>query len=277
LGPFANIAHGCNSIVATQTALAMGKFCVTEAGFGSDLGAEKFLNIKTRLINKVPDIVVLVVTIKATKEQGQGDLVAGVENIKKHIQNIKEVFGLNLVVAINKHNDDSVEDLNLLTTLLNNEKVENCVCAPFTKGADGCVELAKKVEVISKQQNHFKHTYNLDDSIKEKIEKVATRVYGATKIEFADLALKKLKILEKLNDKEFFINIAKTQFSFSDDKNKLGAPKDFTFHVSDIEIRSGANMVVVIAGSMLLMPGLGKNSNYLNMHINNEGKIDGLF
>ena len=277
LGPFANIAHGCNSIIATKTALSMGEFCVTEAGFGSDLGAEKFLNIKSRLIEKTPDCVVLVVVVKVVKEHGNGDLVAGFENVKKHIENVKNVFGLNVVVAINQHNDDTVEDLNTLLSLCKNEDVETCYANAYSEGGKGCLELAEKVVELSNKEHQFKFTYDLKDSIKTKIEKIAINVYGAKSVEYSEIANEKIDLACKLNMNEFFVNIAKTQFSFSDDKNLLGAPKDFIFHVSDIEIRSGAKMIVAIAGNMLLMPGLGKNSNYLNMKISQDGTINGLF
>ena len=277
LGPFANIAHGCNSIIATRSALSMGEFCVTEAGFGSDLGAEKFLNIKTRLLNKTPDCVVLVVVVKVTKEHGNGDLVAGFENIKKHIQNLRDVFGLNVVVAINQHGDDSKEDLALLYNLCQNEKVETCFANAFTEGGNGCLDLAQKVVKLANKKNNFKYTYELKDSIKTKIEKIAKLVYGAKVVKYSEIANQKIELANRLNMTDYFVNIAKTQFSFSDDKNKLGVPKDFAFNVSDIEIRSGAKMIVAIAGNMLLMPGLGKTSNYLNMKLNKDGTIEGLF
>ena len=277
LGPFANIAHGCNSVIATKTALSMGEYCVTEAGFGSDLGAEKFLNIKTRLLNKTPDCVVLVVVVKVTKEHGNGDLALGFENVKKHIQNLRDVFGLNIVVAINKHNDDSEEDLNILYNLCKNEKVETCFASAYTEGGKGCIELAEKVVEQTSKKIDLKYTYELTDSIKTKIEKIAKNIYGAKSVEYSVLAEEKIELANKFKMNEFFINIAKTQFSFSDDKSKLGAPKDFVFHVTDIEIRSGAKMIVAIAGDMLLMPGLGKNSNYLNMKLNDDGSIEGLF
>ena len=277
LGPFANIAHGCNSVIATKTAFSMGEYCVTEAGFGSDLGAEKFLNIKTRLINKIPDCVVLVVVVKVTKEHGNGDLVAGFENVKKHIQNLRDVFGLNVIVAINKHSDDSEKDLNELYNLCLNEKVETCFASAFAEGGKGCIELAEKVVELSNKKSRFKYTYQLKDTIKTKIEKIAKNIYGAKQVEYSELANEKIELANRLKMNEFFVNIAKTQFSFSDDKNKLGAPKDFIFHVTDIEIRSGAKMIVAIAGNMLLMPGLGKKSNYLNMKLNDDGSIEGLF
>lgn len=277
LGPFANIAHGCNSLTATQTALSLADYCVTEAGFGSDLGAEKFLNIKTRLLNKVPDAVVLVVTLKVILEHGNGNLIAGFENVKKHIYNIKNVFGLNMAVAINKHKDDNLEDIKLLFDLCKNESVSTYIADAYNEGANGCLTLAQNIVKICEQKNNFKYVYDMQDSITEKIEKIATKVYGASKVNYSNLALEKIKLAEQFNMNDFFVNIAKTQFSFSDDKNLLGAPTDFEFNITDIEIRSGAKMIVAIAGSMLLMPGLGKNSNYLNMTINNEGEIEGLF
>ncbi len=277
LGPFANIAHGCNSLIATNTALSLGDYCVTEAGFGSDLGAEKFLDIKSRLFNKIPDAVVLVVVVKVTKEHGNGDLVKGFENVKRHIHNLKDVFGLNVVVAINKHSDDSEQDLNTLYDLCKNQGVEVSLADAYLKGGEGCLKLAEKVIETAENKTHFKYVYELEDSIKEKIEKIATKIYGASEVKYSKVALDKIELANRLGMNNFFVNIAKTQFSFSDDKNLIGAPKDFVFNVTDIEIRSGAKMIVAIAGSMLLMPGLGKNSNYLNMKIYNNGDIEGLF
>ncbi len=276
LGPFANIAHGCNSVVATSSAMSMADFCVTEAGFGSDLGAEKFLDIKTRILNKTPDCVVLVVVVKVTKEHGNGDLIAGFENVKKHIQNLRDEFGLNVVVAINQHNDDSEQDLNTLFELCKQEKIETCFAHAFNEGGKGCVELAKKVVKLSSKKSKFKYVYNLEDDIKTKIEKIATKIYGTKEVKYSEIANEKIALANSLNMNNFFVNIAKTQFSFTDDKNKLAAPKDFTFNVSDIEIRSGAKMIVVIAGNMLLMPGLGKKSNYLNMSIDKNGVVKGI-
>lgn len=277
LGPFANIAHGCNSVIATGTALSEADYCVTEAGFGSDLGAEKFLNIKTRLIEKIPDAVVLVVVVKVAKEHGNGDLVAGFENIKRHIHNLRDVFGLNVVVAINKHDDDSEEDLSMLKTLCEQENVAVEFVSAYAEGGKGCVDLAKKVVELSDKKNNFKYVYTLEDSIEEKINKIATKVYGAKGVVLSDKAKEKIQLISKFRMDNYFVNIAKTQFSFTDNKNLLGTPSDFIFNITDIEIRSGAKMIVAIAGNMLLMPGLGKNSNYLNMHIDDKGNISGLF
>ena len=277
LGPFANIAHGCNSIVATRMALSMANYCVTEAGFGSDLGAEKFLDIKCNLLGKCPDAVVLVITVKATKEQGYGDLVAGFENIKRHIHNIKNVFRLNIVVAINIHVDDNKSDVDTLINLCKKENVEVEIVEAFAKGGKGCLALAKTVTKLADKKNNFTLVYNLEDSICDKIRKISVKTYGATDVEFSDIAKKKIRIAEELGFNKFFVNMAKTQFSFSDDKSKLGAPNNFTIKITDIEIRSGAKMIVAIAGSMLLMPGLAKKSNYLNMSIDKDGNVEGIF
>ena len=276
LGPFANIAHGCNSVVATQTALSMADYCVTEAGFGSDLGAEKFLNIKTRVLGKIPNVVVFVVVVKVTKQHGNGDLCAGFENIKKHIHNLKQVFGLNVVVAINQHDDDTEQELYTLKSLCENEKVDVVFAKAFSEGGKGCLDLAKKVVELSFKENNFKYTYNLQEDIKLKIEKIAKNIYGANKIEYSAQAEEKINFASRCGFNNFFVNIAKTQFSFSDDKELLGSPKNFTFTITDIEIRTGAKMIVAIAGNMLLMPGLAKNSNYLNMSIDQNGNISGL-
>ena len=276
LGPFANIAHGCNSVIATKTALSMGEYCVTEAGFGSDLGAEKFLNIKCRILNKIPDAVVIVAVVKVLKQHGEGNLILGFKNLKKHIHNIKQEFGLNVVVAINKHEDDTDNDIKILIDLCKAENVEVKLAEAFANGGKGCLELAKKVVELSNKSNNFSYTYNLEDEIKTKIEKIATQLYGAKAVNYSPAAEQKINLANKLGFNNFYLNMAKTQFSFSDNKNILGAPKDFEINITDIEIRAGAKMIVAIAGNMILMPGLGKNSNYLNMKIDKHNKITGL-
>ena len=277
LGPFANIAHGCNSIVATETALSMGDICVTEAGFGSDLGAEKFLNIKCRKLGFNPSAVVLVVNIAVIKEHGNGDIVKGFENVKRHIHNITNVFGLNMVVAINKHPNDTLEEIEIVKNLCEKENIQAHVATAFADGGKGCIELAKSVINLTKKDNDFKYVYSLNSTPETQIKDISTKVYGAKDIELSPLAKDKLQMAKKFGFKNFFMNIAKTQFSFTDDKNQLGAPTDFTLHIKDIEIRSGAKMLVAVAENILLMPGLGKNSNYLNMNISDKGEISGLF
>lgn len=278
LGPFANIAHGCNSVAATNFALSHADYCITEAGFGSDLGAEKFLDIKTRVLNKTPDACVLVIVNNVIKEHGNGDLELGFENVKTHIKNLTQQFNLKTVVAINRRDTDSDEDIQHLINLCKNEGVPVTVSEGFSRGGTGCIDLAKLVlNELNKPKQQMNYTYNLDDSIKEKIEKIVTKIYHAGKVNYSTLAEEKIKLATKLRFNNFFVNIAKTQFSFSDDKSLLGAPTGFEFNITDIEIRSGAKMIVAIAGNMLLMPGLGKQSNYLNMKIDSNGKISGLF
>lgn len=282
LGPFANIAHGCNSVVATKYALSNADFCVTEAGFGSDLGAEKFLDIKCRILGQVPDVVVLVVTLKVVKEQGEGDIDKGFENVKRHIRNCSKVFSLPTIVAINKHKDDDRKEISYLNTLCQKENVKSIICTAFEDGGKGCLNLANSVaEIVKENQknmgNLFKFAYNLDENIKTKFQNVARKIYGAKDVEFSPVAEQKIFLAEKLGFSKFFVNIAKTQFSFSDEKDILGAPSDFIFHINDVEIRSGAKMIVGIAGSQMLMPGLGKDSNYLHMSVDDSGHIDGIF
>ena len=277
LGPFANIAHGCNSVTATKIALSYADFCVTEAGFGSDLGAEKFFDIKSRVLGKTPDLAVLVIVVDVLKEHGNGNLEAGFENVKKHIQNLKDVFKVPFVVAINKHKNDSDADIKLVEHLCQKEGAKTSVCEAFAKGGVGCLDLAKIVLDSFDEKTKVKFSYQLSDSIKTKIEKIAKKVYGAGSVSYSQIAEEKIALAEKIGCGKFFVNVAKTQFSFSDDMHLLGAPKGFDFHISDIEIRSGAKMIVAIAGSMLLMPGLSKYPNYLKMGISDSGEISGLF
>ncbi len=276
LGPFANIAHGCNSIIATEFALKTADICVTEAGFGSDLGAEKFLDIKCRKLNKTPNATVLVVTISTIKEHGNGNLVNGFENVKKHINNLTQIYNLPTVVAINQHKLDSKSEIDLIKKLCNENGVDAVTVNAFTHGGKGSIELAQKVIELVNKKTEFKFCYKITDSIETKINKIATKIYGAINVTYSPVAKEKLKLIKKLNCEDYFVNIAKTQFSFSDNKNLLGSPSNFTLTINDIEIRSGAKMIVPIAGNMLLMPGLAKKSNYLNIKLNGD-KIENLF
>lgn len=275
-GPFANIAHGCNSIISTQTALSIADYIVTEAGFGSDLGAEKFLDIKCRELGRTPDAVVLVVVVDTTKQHGNGDLAKGFENIKRHIRNIKDEFGLNLVIAINKHKSDSANDIALLKKLCENENVKAIVSDGFLNGAKGCSDLASEVLSACKKTKKCHFAYELNDSIKDKIEKIAQKIYGAKDVQFSHAAETKIVLAEKLNFSSHYVNIAKTQFSFTDNKNVLGAPTDHTLKITDIEIRNGAKMIVAIAGDMVLMPGLARESAYLEIKVDKNGNITGI-
>lgn len=276
-GPFANIAHGCNSVLATKLALSYADYVVTEAGFGSDLGAEKFLDIKTRVLNQTPNIVVLVVSLKVVKEHGNGDLIEGFKNVEKHIKNLTKVFNLPCVVSINKFAEDSEEEIEKVQKLCKKIKVESYICEAYSEGGNGCELLAKAVVKGCEKSKKLKYCYDMKDSIKTKIEKLAKKIYGAGRVLYSEEAERKLTLASRLGFEKFFVNIAKTQFSFSDDAKKLGAPKGFDFNITDIEIRSGAKMIVAIAGDMLLMPGLGKHSNYMDMSIDENNVISGIF
>ena len=273
LGPFANIAHGASSITSINFALSHAEYVITEAGFGSDLGGEKFLDIVTRKLDKTPAVVVLVVTLAVVKQHGNGDLESGFENVKKHIQNLREVFKVNTIVAINRHSNDDESEISKLFELCGEGTV---ICDPYDKGGEGCLELAQKV-LGQKNVGYLQRTFEMSDDIKTKIEKIATKVYGAGKVSYSELAEEKIALAKRLGFDNFFVNIAKTQFSFSQNKNLLGAPKGFEFNITDIEIRAGAKMIVAIAGNMLLMPGLGKHSTFENMKIYENGIIEGLF
>ena len=275
LGPFANIAHGCSSVVATNTALSLSDYCVTEAGFGSDLGGEKFLDIKTRILNKNVNACVLVVTLSVVKEHGQGDIEKGFENVKKHIENINQ-FNLPLVVAINHHSKDSAKEIKLLENLILNCGCKCSVVDAYTKGASGCRELASIVLDLCEQKSSINYCYNMEDDIATKIYKIATKIYGAKSVSFSKKAKEQLKLIKKLKLDNLFVNVAKTQFSFSADQNLLGCPKDFDLNVKSLEIRNGAKMIVAICGNIMLMPGLAKKSNYENMKIDKNQKISGI-
>ena len=275
-GPFANIAHGCNSIVATNIAMSLGDITVTEAGFGADLGAEKFLDIKCRNINTHPDAVVLVATIRSLKYHGgmpKEDIAKesidylekGMNNLYKHIHNLKEVYGLNVVVAINRFSADTNKEINYLEEKLNKIDVDYAVTDGYSLGSDGSIELARKVLDNINKPNNFNYVYNINDSIKEKIYKVSTKIYGAKDVEYSDVALEKLSLLEKYNN--IPICIAKTQYSLSDDPKNLDPKEDYNIHVTDLVLKSGAEFIVVLTGDIMTMPGLPKVPNSENIDI----------
>ena len=288
LGPFANIAHGCNSITATKTALSLSDYAITEAGFGSDLGAEKFLDIKCRIGNLKPNCVVIVATIKALKLHGgssENDLEVenlpalekGIPNLVKHIENMQNVFKVPVVVSLNKYTTDTKNELKLVEDLIKPyaNMILNDVWAKGGKGAQAlCDEVIKK---CNEDNNNFSFAYDLKDSPKEKINKIVSKIYGGKKVVYSDVANKKLKLIKKLKIENYPVVIAKTQFSLSDDAKKIGAPKDFTFTINDIEIKTGAGFIVAIAGSMLLMPGLSKHPASEKMSIDENGTIEGLY
>ena len=280
-GPFANIAHGCNSIVATNIAMSLGDITITEAGFGADLGAEKFLDIKCRNINTHPDAVVLVATIRSLKYHGgmpKEDIAKesidylekGMNTLYKHIHNLKEVYGLNVVVAINRFSADTNKEISFLEEKLNKIDVDYAVTDGYSLGSDGSIELARKVLDNINKPNNFNYVYNINDSIKEKIYKVSTKIYGAKDVEYSDVALEKLSLLEeKYNNVP--ICIAKTQYSLSDDPKNLDPKKDYNIHVTDLVLKSGAEFIVVLTGDIMTMPGLPKVPNSENIDI-----IDGV-
>lgn len=275
-GPFANIAHGCNSVIATNIAMSLGDITVTEAGFGADLGAEKFLDIKCRNINTHPDAVVLVATIRSLKYHGgmpKEDIAKesidylekGMNNLYKHIHNLKEVYGLNVVVAINRFSADTNKEINYLEEKLNKIDVDYAVTDGYSLGSDGSIELARKVLDNINKPNNFNYVYNINDSIKEKIYKVSTKIYGAKDVEYSDVALEKLSLLEEYNN--IPICIAKTQYSLSDDPKNLDPKEDYNIHVTDLVLKAGTEFIVVLTGDIMTMPGLPKVPNSENIDI----------
>ena len=286
-GPFANIAHGCNSVMATKFALKLADVVVTEAGFGADLGAEKFLDIKCRLAGFRPDAVVIVATVRALKMHGgvaknnlaeanMEALAKGFENLEKHIENIKN-FGLPAVVAINEFPTDTEEELTFVENRCRELGANVARSAVFAKGGEGGLKLAEAVELAFNQSSDFRFTYDDDMSISDKINAVATKIYGADGVDFTTTAKKQLKEIEELGFNTLPICIAKTQYSLSDDAAKLGKPQNFRVTVRELKISAGAGFVVVLLGSILTMPGLPKKPAAENIDINNDGKITGLF
>lgn len=287
-GPFANIAHGCNSIVATRLALKLADYCITEAGFGADLGAEKFLNIKTRHLGKTPDAVVIVATIKALKYHGGMPkeelenenieyLQKGSENLLKHINNIKNHFGLNVIVAINKFNQDTSDEIDFLTNLLHKQNVELSLMETWEKGGIGGIDLANKIINLCEKPYKFNYTYNLEDTIKDKIEKIATYIYGASKVEYSDLSLKQIEDIERLGLANLEICMAKTQYSLSSDSKNLECTPPYNIEVKEIKVSSGAGFIVVITGSIMTMPGLSKHPAAESIDIDEQDNIIGIF
>lgn len=266
-GPFANIAHGCNSIVATRMALSRADFVVTEAGFGADLGLEKFIDFKCRIAGLKPDAVVLVATLQSVREHG-------IENLIHHVNVIKNVYNLPVVVTLNKFVEDREEEIMEIKKSLSVEVVENNV---WLEGGRGGKDLAEAVLQEIKLSSDMKFAYNLTDSVEEKILKIVKNVYGGKSVEFSSLAKSKIKEINKLKLDRLPVIMAKTQYSLSADKNLLGRPKDFVIPVRDIEIKSGAGFLVVVCGNMLLMPALGKSPAGLDMTIDKNFVVKGLF
>ena len=287
-GPFANIAHGCNSIRATKLALKIGDYVITEAGFGSDLGAEKFLDIKSRKANLNPSVVVIVATIKALKYHGGATkeeilnpndqaLSNGMKNLYKHINNMKEEYGLNVIVALNKFNTDKEKEIEFVKKDLNKNNIEISVVEGWAKGGEGAIEIANKIVEISKNKTKLKFIYENNDTIKEKIYKVATKIYGAKNVKYTEIAEEKIKKLEEKGILNLPICIAKTQYSLSDDSKNLECKEEFSITIRDIELKNGAGFIVVYSGKILTMPGLPKVPSAEEITIDDDGNIVGLF
>lgn len=287
-GPFANIAHGCNSIMATRMAMALGDYCVTEAGFGADLGAEKFLDIKCRLAGLRPDAVVVVATVRALKNHGgvaKADLndenlealEAGLPNLLQHVENITKVYQLPCVVAINRFPTDTEAELALVEQKCRDLGVNVALSEVWAKGGEGGLALADEVVRLCEEPNDFQFAYEDDLLLVEKIEAIATRVYHADGVDFEPKALTELAKLEKLGFGGMPVCMAKTQYSFSDDAKKLGAPRDFRITVRNAKVSAGAGFVVALTGDIMTMPGLPKVPAAERIDVDETGKISGLF
>lgn len=286
-GPFANIAHGCNSVIATNTAMKLGDYTVTEAGFGADLGAEKFLDIKCRMNDLNPDAVVLVATIRSLKYHGGMDknditkedihyLDIGMKNLYKHIDNLRNVYGLNVVVAINRFDSDTDKEISYLSKKLDEKNVSYALTTGFRDGSDGSLLLAEKVMAEANKKNNFSYSYDINDDIKTKIFKVANKIYGASDVIYDNKALEEIKNLEDNGHGNLPICIAKTQYSLSDDPNNLTGDNEYDIHVKEVILKAGAEFIVVLTGKIMTMPGLPKNPNSERIDIK-DGIIEGIF
>lgn len=284
-GPFANIAHGCNSIIATKLGLKLADYVVTEAGFGADLGAEKFLDIKCRMAGLKPSTVVLVATCRALKLHGGvafenldkeniEALKKGLCNLDKHLESLS-FYGVPVVVAVNRFLKDTKKEVDTLVKHVEEMGYEVAVCEGFAKGSKGAKELAQKVVKSCKKPYKFSYIYDLKDDLKTKIEKISKKVYGASGVEFSDLALKKLKQFKVYNT--YPVCMAKTPLSLTDDPKLLGRPNDFKIHVNDLSVSNGAGFVVAYTGAIMVMPGLPKVPAATKMGINKKGETFGLF
>lgn len=287
-GPFANIAHGCNSVEATQTALRLADYVVTEAGFGADLGAEKFLDIKCREANLAPNAVVLVATVRALKYNGgvaRADLEAenlaaleaGLPNLLRHVDNLQEFYGLPVVVAINAFPTDTSAELALIEKSCKEHGVSVALSEVWEKGGKGGLALAEEVLRLCEKPVELRYAYDLHESLAQKVEAIATRIYHADGVDFTPSAAKQIKQLEELGFGELPVCMAKTQYSFSDDQTKLGAPEHFRITVRDVRVSAGAGFVVCLTGNIMTMPGLPKKPAAENIDVLDDGRIVGLF
>ena len=289
-GPFANIAHGCNSVIATKTALKMGDYAITEAGFGADLGAEKFLDIKCRMAGLKPSAVVMVATIRALKmhgglaktqlgEENIEALEAGIPNLLRHVSNIKDVYKLPCVVAVNRFPTDTDKEIEFVIDKCKALGVNVCLSTVWADGGKGGVELAKEVVRLCEEEDNsgFSFSYESEDSIENKIKNVVTKVYGGDDVAFLPAAKKQIAKLTEMGYGNLPVCIAKTQYSFSDDPTKLGAPEGFTVTVRNVKVSAGAGFIVVLTGDIMTMPGLPKVPAAMKIDVDEDGKITGLF
>lgn len=287
-GPFANIAHGCNSIIATKMAMKLGDYVITEAGFGADLGAEKFLDIKCRKAGIKPDAVVIVATIKALKyhggiekdkiqEENLNGLKNGMDNLFKHIENINEKFGLNVIVAINKYNTDNQKEIEYIQESLKEKGIEVSLVEGWAKGGEGATDIAQKLVELTEIPENFKYIYETQDNIKTKIEKVAKEVYGAQGVDYLEDANQEIERIERLGYKNLPVCIAKTQYSFSDDAKNLECKEPFNITVREVNLKAGAGFIVVISGKIMTMPGLPRVPAAESIDLDEHGNIIGIF
>ena len=287
-GPFANIAHGCNSVIATKTALKLGDYCVTEAGFGADLGAQKFLDIKCRTAGLKPSAVVVVATVRALKMHGGVNkkdlntenleaLVRGIPNLLRHVSNIVNVYKLPCVVAVNRFPTDTDAEINLVIEKCRELGVNTILSTVWADGGNGGVALAEEVVRLCEKENDFTFSYDLSLSIKEKIKQIVTKIYGGDGVTFSASCEKEIETLTKLGYDNLPICMAKTQYSFSDDATLLGAPKGFTVNVRKVKVSAGAGFIVALTGEIMTMPGLPKVPAAENIDVDEDGNIRGLF
>lgn len=286
-GPFANIAHGCNSVIATKLGMELAEYTVTEAGFGADLGAEKFIDIKCRKAQIKPDVVICVATIKALKYHGGVPkeeilnenieaLKKGMKNLYKHIDNLKNIFGQNVIIAINKFNTDTGVELNYLKEELSKRNIKVSIVESWAKGGNGAIDIAQKIVNMPESQT-IKYCYDLNDSIVDKVRKVAQNVYGAENVIFSDETMKKVEKIEKLGYGNLPICIAKTQYSFSDNAKNIECAEKFNININDVELKAGAGFIVIYTGKIMTMPGLPQTPAAENIDISNDGEISGIF
>lgn len=287
-GPFANIAHGCNSVIATKLCSKLADYTITEAGFGSDLGAEKFINIKCRESGLKPSAVVCVATIRALKYHGGIKkeeiknenfecLKLGMKNLYTHIENLKEKFGLNVIVAINRFNTDTVQELEFVQNELKKKNIESSIVESWSKGGEGAIDISEKLIKMCDEKTEIKYSYNLDDKINDKIYKISKEIYRAEGIKISKEAQEKINKIEEMGYSNLPICIAKTQYSFSDDSKNIECNNKYVININNVELKAGAGFIVVYAGNIMTMPGLPKVPAAENIDIKEDGEIVGLF